>query len=75
MTVLYAAKGSWEFHPDEIEPHNDDDLISQATICVGHLKGGGWIYQQTVVGTNSSMALAKLYTTGIPFIATETLNE
>jgi transposase InsO family protein len=42
---------------------------------VGYLKGVGWIYQQTVIDTYSSVAFAKIYTAKIPVTAADVLND
>jgi transposase InsO family protein len=50
-------------------------LIAQDTFYVGHLKGLGRIYQQTVIDTYSSVGFAKLYTAKVPVTAADILND
>ena len=71
---MEAAKRERESHPDEIETKHPEYVLIQDTFYVGHLKGVGRIYQQTVVSTYSSVTFAKAYTAKIPVTAADVLN-
>ncbi len=58
LVALEAAKKERESDSDEIEAEHPGYLISQDTFYVGYLKGVGRIYQQTVIDTFASRALA-----------------
>jgi len=75
LQALETAKRERENDPDEIETQHPGYLISQDTFYVGYLKGGGRIYQQTVVDTYASVAFTKLYTSKVPVTAADILND
>jgi len=75
LAALEEAKRERESHPDEIETHHPGYLIAQDTMYVGHIKGVGRIYQQTVIDTYSSVAFAKLYNNKTPVTAADVLND
>lgn len=75
LAALESAKRKRESDPDEIETAHPGYLIAQDTFYVGHLKGVGRIYQQTVIDTYSSVGFAKLYTAKIPVTAADILND
>lgn len=59
----------------EIETAHPGCLGSQDTFYVGTIKGAGRIDQQTFVDRHSKLAAAKLYTTKMPIIAADMLND
>ena len=59
----------------EIETEHPGYLVAQDTYYVGHIKGVGRIYQQTVIDTYSRVAFAKLYTSKHAITAAEVLND
>ena len=75
LAALESAKRKRESDPDEIETAHPGYLIAQDTFYVGHLKGVGRIYQQTVIDTYSSVGFAKLYTAKIPVTAADIVND
>jgi transposase len=75
LAALESAKRQRESDPDEIETAHSGYLIAQDTFYVGHLKGVGRIYQQTVIDTYSSVGFAKLYTAKVPVTAADILND
>ena len=75
LAALESAKRQRESDPDEIETAHPGYLIAQDTFYVGHLKGVGRIYQQTVIDTYSSVGFAKLYTAKVPVTAADILND
>ena len=75
LSALETAKRKRENDPEEIQTEHPGYLIAQDTFYVGHLKGVGRIYQQTVIDTYSSVGFAKVYTAKIPVTAADTLND
>ena len=75
VVALEKLRSEQEASGEEIETHHPGYLVSQDTFYVGYLKGVGRIYQQTVVDTFSSVALAKLYEKKTPVTAADTLND
>ena len=75
VVALEKLRGEHEASGEEIETHHPGYLLSQDTFYVGHLKGVGRIYQQTVVDTYSSVACAKLYLNKVPVAAADALND
>jgi len=51
------------------------DELAQDTFYVVYIKEVGRIYQQTVMDTYSSVAIAKLYTAKVPVTPTDALND
>jgi transposase InsO family protein len=58
----------------EIETHHPGFLVGQDTYYVGHIKGVGAIYQQTMVDTYSNYGFAKLYADKTALTAADALN-
>jgi transposase InsO family protein len=75
LAALERVKRDKETDPDSIETYHPGYLVSQDTMYVGHIKGVGRIYQQTVMDTYSSVAFAKLYTAKVPVTAADVLND
>jgi hypothetical protein len=80
--LLAAAQGRrklgqqpYDVAHGDIETAHPGCLGSQDTFYVGTIKGVGRIYQQTLVGTYSKWAAAKLYTTKKPITAADLLND
>lgn len=66
VVALEKKRAEQEASGEEIETHHPGFLVAQDTFYVGHLKGVGRIYQQTVIDTYSAVAFAKLYPTKTP---------
>ncbi len=75
LQALEQAQRERETEPESIETHHPGYLLAQDTMYVGHLKGVGRIYQQTVLDTYASVAFAKLYTTKQPVTAADLLHD
>jgi transposase InsO family protein len=75
LQALEQAQRERETEPESLETHHPGYLLAQDTMYVGHLKGVGRIYQQTVLDTYSSVAFAKLYTTKQPVTAADLLHD
>jgi len=60
VAALEKAKEEKYAH-GEIETYYPGFLVAQDTYYVGHIKGVGHIYQQTVIDTYSKIGFAKLY--------------
>ena len=74
LRVLEKAKEEKEAH-GEIETEHPGYLLSQDTYYVGNLKGGGRIYQQTVIDTYAKIGFAKLYDRKNALVAADMLND
>lgn len=59
----------------EIETEHPGYLLGQDTYYVGHIKGVGRIYQQTVIDTYSRVAFAKLYDRKNALVSADILND
>ena len=59
----------------EIETYYPGFLVAQDTYYVGHIKGVGHIYQQTVINTYSKIGFAKLYDRKNALVAADMLND
>jgi hypothetical protein len=59
----------------EIENQYPGYLCAQDTYYVGHIKGIGEIYQQTLIDTYSTLTLAKVYTKKNGLVAAHMLND
>lgn len=59
----------------EIGTEHPGYLVAQDTYYVGAIKGGGRIYQQTVIDTYSRVAFAKLYTSKHAITSADVLND
>lgn len=75
VVALERYKRDLDTNPEEIETHHPGYLVAQDTFYVGFLKGVGRIYQQTVIDTYSAVAFAKLYTSKVPVMAADALND
>ncbi len=71
VAALKKAKEEKQAH-GEIETYYPGSLAAQDTYYVGHIKGGGHIYQQTVIDTYSKIGFAKLYDRKNALVATDT---
>ena len=58
VAALEKAKAEKQAH-GEIETFHPGFLVAQDTYYVGHIKGVGHIYQQTVIDTYSKIGFAK----------------
>lgn len=74
LKALEKAKEEKEAY-GEIETHHPGYLVAQDTFYVGHMKGVGRIYQQTVIDTYSKIAFAKLYDRKNALVAADMLND
>ena len=63
-----------EFKERHIETTHTGDLVAQDTFMVGHLKGIGRIYLQTVIDCHSRYAWGRLYSSKVPVTAVHVLN-
>ena len=59
----------------EIETYYPGFLVAQDTYYVGHIKGVGHIYQQTVIDTYSQIGFAKLYDRKNALVSADMLND
>jgi len=59
----------------EIETYYPGFLVAQDTYYVGHIKGVGHIYQQTVIDTYSKIGFAKLYDRKNALVAADMLTD
>ncbi len=71
---LEKAKAEKQAH-GEIETFHPGFLVAQDTYYVGHIKGVGHIYQQTVIDTYSKIGFAKLYDRKNALVAADMLND
>ena len=74
VAALEKAKEEKQAH-GEIETYYPGFLVSQDTYYVGHIKGVGHIYQQTVIDTYSKIGFAKLYDRKNALVAADMLND
>jgi transposase InsO family protein len=74
LKALEKAKDEKTAH-GEIETYHPGYLLSQDTYYVGHIKGVGRIYQQTVIDTYTKVAFTKLYDRKNALVAADTLND
>jgi len=72
--ALEKAKEEKQAH-GEIETYYSGFLVAQDTYYVGYIKGGGHIYQQTVIDTYSKTGFAKLYDRKNALVAADMLND
>ncbi len=63
-----------EFRERHIETKHTGYLVSIDTFMVGHLKGIGKIYLQTVIDCHSRHAWGRLYTNKLPVTAVQVIN-
>ncbi len=74
VAALEKAKAEKQAH-GEIETFHPGFLVAQDTYYVGHIKGVGHIYQQTVIDTYSKVGFAKLYDRKNALVAADMLND
>lgn len=74
VAALEKAKEEKQAH-GEIETYYPGFLVAQDTYYVGHIKGVGHIYQQTVIDTYSKIEFAKLYDRKNALVAADMLND
>ncbi len=74
LQALEKAKDTRQAH-GEIETHHPGYLVAQDTYYIGHIKGIGKLYQQTVIDTYSRLAFAKVYTEKNALVAADMLND
>src|SRR5207248_9941901 len=74
IAVLEKAKADKEAH-GEFESECPGYCGAQDTFSAGTLKGVGWIYQQTVIDTDSKVGFATLYDRKTPVTAAELLTD
>ena len=72
--VKVLEKFSPEFRERHIETRYSGDLVAVDTFFVGHLKGVGKVYLQTVVDCHSRYAWGRLYPNKMPVTAVHVLN-
>jgi transposase InsO family protein len=63
-----------EFRERHIETNGVGDLVAVDTFMVGHLKGVGRVYLQSVIDCHSRYAWGRLYTSKLPVTAVHVLN-
>ena len=74
VAALEKAKEEKQAH-GEIETYYPGFLGAQDTYYGGYIKGGGHIYQQTVIDTYSKIGFAKLYDRKNALVAADMLND
>ncbi len=72
--VRLLERFSPEFRERHIETRHTGDLVAVDTFFVGHLKGVGKIYLQTVVDCHSRYAWGRLYPNKLPVTAIHVMN-
>lgn len=72
--VRLLERFSPEFRERHIETRHTGDLVAVDTFFVGHLKGVGKVYLQTVVDCFSRYAWGRLYTNKLPVTAVHVMN-
>lgn len=73
--VRLLERFSPEFRERHIETRHTGDLVAVDTFMVGHLKGVGRVYLQTVIDCHSRYAWGRLYPNKLPVTAVHVLNE
>jgi transposase InsO family protein len=72
---IRALEGfSPEFRERHIEAPHTGALVAVDTFMVGHLKGVGRVYLQSVIDCHSRYAWGRLFTSKLPLTAVQTLN-
>ena len=74
VAALEKASEEKQAH-GEIETYYSGFLVAQDTYYVGHIKGVGHIYQQTVIDTYSKIGFAKLYDRKNALVSADMLND
>jgi transposase InsO family protein/transposase-like protein len=72
--IRLLERYSPEFRERHIEVHFSGELVAVDTFFVGHLKGVGKVYLQSVLDGYSRFAWARLYTSKLPVTAVHVLN-
>ena len=72
--VRLLERFSPEFRERHIETHHTGDLVAVDTFFVGHLKGVGKVYLQSVIDCYSRYAWGRLYTSKLPVTAVHVMN-
>lgn len=72
--VRLLERFSPEFRERQIETRHTGDLVAVDTFFVGHLKGVGKVYLQTVIDSFSRYAWGRLYTSKLPVTAVHVMN-
>lgn len=72
--VRLLERFSPEFRERHIETRYTGDLVAVDTFFVGHLKGIGRVYLQSVIDCHSRYAWGRLYTSKLPVTAVHVLN-
>ena len=72
--VRLLERFSPEFRERHIETRYTGDLVAVDTFFVGHLKGVGKVYLQTVIDCYSRYAWGRLYTSKMPVTAVHVMN-
>ena len=72
--VRLLERFSPEFRERHIETRHTGDLVAVDTFFVGHLKGVGKVYLQTVIDCFSRYAWGRLYTSKLPMTAVHVMN-
>jgi transposase InsO family protein len=72
--VRLLERFSPEFRERHIETRHTGDLVAVDTFFVGHLKGVGKVYLQSVIDCFSRYAWGRLYTSKLPLTAVHVMN-
>lgn len=72
--IRLLERFSPEFRERHIETHHTGDLVAVDTFFVGHLKGVGKVYLQSVIDCFSRYAWGRLYTSKLPVTAVHVMN-
>jgi transposase InsO family protein len=73
--IRLLERFSPEFRERHIETGGVGELVAVDTFMVGHLKGVGRVYLQSVIDCHSRHAWGRLYTSKLPLTAVHVLNE
>jgi transposase InsO family protein len=73
--IRLLERFSPEFRERHIETGGVGELVAVDTFMVGHLKGVGRVYLQSVIDCHSRYAWGRLYTSKLPLTAVHVLNE
>lgn len=72
--VRLLERFSPEFRERHIETRHTGELVAVDTFFVGHLKGVGKVYLQSVIDCHSRYAWGRLYTSKLPLTAVHVMN-
>ena len=72
--IRLLERFSPEFRERHIETRHTGDLVAVDTFFVGHLKGVGKVYLQSVIDCHSRYAWGRLYTSKMPVTAVHVMN-